>query len=142
MTRAPDARFDGQPPDVEWAVGDMIARWQRGERPLAEEYLDGAAELRRCPEAAFELIAEELALRDEFGQPTSPTDLAERFPHWQAQMHALANCHRVLGPQATPLFPSPGEVLGDFHLLSELGRGGTAESTWLRNRLSVGGRWS
>jgi tetratricopeptide (TPR) repeat protein len=102
----------------------MIARWQRGERPLAEEYLDGAADLRRCPEAAFELIAEELALRDEFGQPTSPTDLAERFPHWQAQMHALANCHRVLGPQATPLFPSPGEVLGDFHLLSELGRGG------------------
>src|SRR5437660_1156299 len=79
---------------------EMVDRWRRGERPPAEEYLDRHPELRDDPAAALELIAEELALREEHGPPVSLAELADRFPQWQAQVRALAQCQQVLGPPA------------------------------------------
>lgn len=109
---------------VERLAGEMVGRWRDGDRPLAEEYLDRCPDLWDRPDAALELIAEEVSLRDEYGLPASAENLAGRFPRWQAQVRALLDCHRVLGPQlAPPEFPSPDESLGDFRLVSELGRG-------------------
>jgi len=109
---------------VDDLVADLVARWRAGERPLAEEYFERSPDLWSQPESALEVIAEELVLRAEFSQPTTSSDLARRFPQWKAQVEVLLDCQRALGAALpVPRFPDPGERLGDFHLLSELGRG-------------------
>ncbi|HEX4613688.1 MAG TPA: hypothetical protein VH092_36235, partial [Urbifossiella sp.] len=50
-------------------AADMVTRWRAGERPTAAEYVAHYPALRADPDAALELIAEELALRDEYGEP-------------------------------------------------------------------------
>jgi tetratricopeptide (TPR) repeat protein len=105
-------------------VADLVERWRSGERPLAEVYLDRRPDLWHHPEAALEIIAEELVLRAEFAEPTSRSELARRFPQWRAQVEVLVDCQRALGAALpVPRFPEVGHQLGDFHLLSELGRG-------------------
>jgi serine/threonine protein kinase/Flp pilus assembly protein TadD len=110
---------------VERLAEAMAWRWQAGERPLVEEYLVLHPELRDPPEAALELLAEELALRQEYGEEVAASDLLARFPRWPRQVQALLDCHRVLAPRlAGPRFPAAGETLGGFRLIAELGRGG------------------
>jgi serine/threonine protein kinase len=119
---------------------ELADRWRRGERPVAEELLDRAPRLWDRPDAALELLAEELALRDEYGLPASAVELTARFPQWQAQVVALLECHRVLGPRmAAPDFPAPGQDLGDFRLASELGRGAHGR-VYLAAQASLAGR--
>jgi serine/threonine protein kinase/tetratricopeptide (TPR) repeat protein len=105
----------------------MGRRWRAGERPPAEEYLARHPQLEDHPEAALELIAEEIYLRAEAGLDLAPAEFLRRFPRWQRQVQALLDCHEVmssvLGP---PRFPAAGESLGDFRLLAELGRGAHA----------------
>jgi tetratricopeptide (TPR) repeat protein len=121
-------------------VADLAARWRNGERPLAEEYLDRSPELWDRPDAALELIAEELVLREEFGEPVSAAELAARFPRWQAQVEVLVECQRALGPPAVPpKFPEPGDQVGDFDLVSELGRGGHGRA-YLATQPALAGR--
>jgi tetratricopeptide (TPR) repeat protein len=109
---------------VDHLVSDLVERWGKGERPLAESYLDKQPELWERPDVGLELIAEELVLRAEHGEPLSDEDLLQRFPRWQAQVRVLLECQRTLGPQlVAPRFPNAGERVGDFELLSELGRG-------------------
>ena len=117
---------------------DMVIRWSEGERPLTESYLDRFPHLRNSPEAVLELIAEELALREEYREPTSLADLNRRFPQWSAQIRALVQCQSTLGTPAT-FFPAVGEDLGDFHLVSELGRGSHAR-VYLAQQPSLGNR--
>jgi tetratricopeptide (TPR) repeat protein len=103
---------------------EMVDRWRAGERPLADEYLARFPDLRRHPDAGLELVAEELALRDEYRLPTTADELAARFPDWAAQVRALFDCQAALGPQlAGPAFPEPGDWLGPFRLRADLGRG-------------------
>jgi serine/threonine protein kinase len=103
---------------------EMARRWRAGERPIAEEYLARHPELEAHPEAALELVAEEICLRAEAGLGAGAADLLRRFPHWARQVQALLDCHQLMAPQPAPLrFPSAGEALGDFRLLAELGRG-------------------
>jgi tetratricopeptide (TPR) repeat protein len=112
---------------AEWCADAMAARWRAGERPAAEEYLDAHPELWDHPDAALELIAEELALRAEHGPPASGSELTRRFPRWPAQVAALLDCQRALGPRpGPPVFPNVGDWLGDFFLRAELGRGAHA----------------
>ncbi|HEX5269428.1 MAG TPA: tetratricopeptide repeat protein, partial [Gemmataceae bacterium] len=81
-------------------------------------------ELEAEPEAALELVAEEICLRAEAGLDPGAAELARRFPRWARQVQALLDCHLLMAPQpAPPRFPAPGESLGDFRLLAELGRG-------------------
>jgi serine/threonine protein kinase len=103
---------------------EMSRRWHAGERPPAEEYLARHPELEAHPEAALELVAEEICLRAEAGLDVSADDFVRRFPRWARQVQALLDCHLLVGPQAVPpRFPSSGEALGGFRLLAELGRG-------------------
>ena len=111
-------------PIVEQWADEMVRRWQQGERPRAEEFLARSPDHANQPEAALELIAEELALREEYGNPATAEELAARFPQWRVQVAALIDCQQALGPHAVrPVFPMPGEQLGDFQLHSQLGRG-------------------
>ena len=131
---------DPMPMDVELFAEEMVRRWRAGERPTVEEFLDRCPELRDRADATLELLAEELALRSEFGMETHLRDLNSRFPRWPAQIAALVECQRALGSHtAKPLLPAAGEQLGDFHLVSILGRGAQgqvylAAQTTLANR--------
>src|SRR5439155_6114933 len=115
--------------DLNSAIADrcadaMAARWRAGERPPTEEYLDAHPALWDDSDAALELIAEELALRGEFGLPVTVEELVRRFPRWPVQVAALFDCHVALGSRPTaPSFPAVGDWLGDFLLKAELGRG-------------------
>jgi tetratricopeptide (TPR) repeat protein len=114
-------------PLVEGLAQEMGRRWRAGERPLAEEFLDRHPRLWQEPEAALELICEEIYLRLEIGEEAPAAELASRFPRWQRQVQALLDCHLALAPQlAGPNFPGVGETLGGFALRAELGRGAQA----------------
>jgi serine/threonine protein kinase/tetratricopeptide (TPR) repeat protein len=112
-------------PLVERLVEEMNQRWQRGERPVTEEYLDRYPQLWQQPQSAAELIYEEVCLRQQLeGAEGAAADVLARFPQWRQQLQVLLDCHHLLeGPTAPLRFPEPGETLGDFHLLAELGRG-------------------
>src|SRR5437588_5740076 len=100
-------------------VGEMIERWRQGERPLPEDFLARHPELWDHPEAAADLIYEELCLRREYG-PDVPTDqVLARFPQWRPQLEVMLDCQRLLDPRRPdPQFPAAGESLGDFLLLA------------------------
>ena len=144
MTRTEAQPADRPPeaaaPDVDALVAEMGAGWRAGDRPAAETFLARHPDLWDRPAAALELIAEELILRSEFGAPISRDELAARFPRWKAQVEVLLDCQTTLGPQLTPpRFPDPGERLGEFHLLSELGRGAHGR-VYLASQESLGER--
>ena len=62
--------------------------------------------------------------------------MAARFPQWVEQVEILLNCVRTF---AAPAPPHAGEMLGDFRLLSELGRGGEG-CVFLAVQCSLGDR--
>src|SRR5262245_22905911 len=103
---------------------ELAARWRQGEQPCAEEFLARHPQLADQPEAALQLIYEEICLRQELGQEVNAEELVGRFPQWRDQLEVLLDCHRLLqAGAAAPVFPAPGEALGDFCILAELGRG-------------------
>jgi serine/threonine protein kinase/tetratricopeptide (TPR) repeat protein len=117
----------------------MAARWHAGGTPLAEEYLDRHPELWLRPDPALELIAEELALRAEHGHPLSRTELARRFPRWGPQVETLWRCQHEFGDRPDErTHPGPGATLGEFRLLSELGRGANGTVFLARQSALVG----
>jgi serine/threonine protein kinase/tetratricopeptide (TPR) repeat protein len=121
-------------------VVEMTRRWRAGERPLPEEFLDRCPQLWDQPEAAADLIYEELCLREEFGPDVSVENVLERFPQWRPQLEVLFDCQRLLGPRRLkPRFPAAGESLGDFLLLAELGRG-LHGRVFVASQLSLGDR--
>lgn len=125
---------------VEQLVEEMGRRWQGGERPVAEEFFDRYPEFWEQPEAALELIAEELSLRQEFGEETDAAELERRFPRWQRPVRTLARCHQLLAPSfPAARWPTVGDTLGDFRLLTELGRGAHGR-VFLATQPSLAGR--
>jgi serine/threonine protein kinase len=121
-------------------VGEMIQRWRQGERLLAEDFLARYPGLWNHPTAAADLIYEEVCLRQEFGPEVPMEQMLGRFPQWRPQLEVLFDCQRVLGPRrAEPQFPAVGELLGDFLLLAELGRGARSR-VFLANQLSLADR--
>ncbi len=103
---------------------EMAASWAAGEFARVEDALARHPHLAARPDAILELLAEELALREEYARPTTLDELDARFPGRRPQIQALLECQRLLGGRlAATDFPSPGETLGDFALRSELGRG-------------------
>ncbi len=119
---------------------EMTAGWRAGDEPLAEVYFDRHPDLRLHADAALELIAEELALREECGRPTSPSELTRRFPHWRSQVETLWHCQHAFPPGAdTPRPPAAGDELGGFRLVAELGRGANGR-VFLATQSALGGR--
>jgi serine/threonine protein kinase/Flp pilus assembly protein TadD len=127
MGRLPSDNEDSMGSESQALIGhladDMSRRWSAGARPLTEEYLAGHPQLRDRPELAVELIYEEICLREEYEPRGAVDDVLRRFPAWRPQLQALLNCHRILGEGVRPRFPAPGEVIADFRILAELGRG-------------------
>jgi serine/threonine protein kinase/Flp pilus assembly protein TadD len=103
-------------------VGEMVAAWRRGERPLAEEFIERHPEL--DADAAIRLIYEEVCLRREAGLAVDHEDILGRFPKWRAELEVLLDCQRQIeATLSPPVLPREGEVLAGFRLVRELGRG-------------------
>lgn len=109
-------------------IADMAERWDLGECPAAEEYLARYPELAEQPEGAVRLIYEEFCLREERGEPAQAEEFYQRFPAWCKLLQALLDCHRLLNDglpaDAAPPTTAPETLLGDYTLVTELGRGG------------------
>jgi serine/threonine protein kinase len=105
-------------------VDEMTERWRGGDRASAEEFLSRYPELRDHPESAAQLIYEEFCLRRERGEAVRPHEFIERFPQWRNQLALLFDCARLFdGPVEAQHWPEPGERIGDFQAVAELGRG-------------------
>ncbi|HEV3438900.1 MAG TPA: serine/threonine-protein kinase, partial [Gemmata sp.] len=70
-----------------------------------------------------ELIYEEVCLRRERGQAGCSSEVLRRFPKWADQLRVLLEVRDTLEIDVEPTFPSAGELVGEFQLLNELGRG-------------------
>jgi serine/threonine protein kinase/tetratricopeptide (TPR) repeat protein len=102
----------------------MAERWRAGDCLVVEQLLADYPELGNQSEAVLDLIYEELSLRREYGKEVARSEILSRFPQLAAQLEILLDCHQILEMGSPPTYPAVGELVGDFHLLAELGRGG------------------
>lgn len=108
-------------PDLAARLTDeMAAAWERGERPRAEDLL---ALHDLSDDDAIRLIYEEACLRREHDESSVTAEILGRFPRWRDRLALLLECDRLMRPLPAAQFPSVGDVLGDFHLQAEIGRG-------------------
>ena len=106
----------------------MASAWSRGERVSRRADLL-ASHPGLGDEAAIRLIYEEVCLRRESGEEIATTEVVNRFPRWKDELEVLLGCDRMLRPfSRVAMFPSPGEDLGPFRLLAELGRGASGRT--------------
>lgn len=119
----------GDEPESALALAQCLAdelarRWAAGECPRTEQFLERYPQLVRYPEAAIELIYEEICqvrLKDE---AVEASVWLERFPEWRRHIETLLACHNLLENAGDDnWFPKPGETFGDFELLDEFGHG-------------------
>lgn len=122
-TRAPSHRATVQvgtqgeavDPLVARLAEEMARRWDAGEQPRAEEFLDRHPELWERPEQAARLIYEEICLRQERGEQAASIVVAARFPQWHERLAPLvSSANGEWDPAALP---------GDFQLVATLGTG-------------------
>jgi serine/threonine protein kinase/Flp pilus assembly protein TadD len=117
-------------------VEEMTAALDRGEHPRAEQFLAQMPGL--ADEQAVRIVFEEACLRMERGETSVTAEFLERFPQWRSQLGVLLECKRLL-LAAKADFPQPGDDLGDFRILSEIGRGSVGR-TFLASQHSLASR--
>jgi serine/threonine protein kinase/tetratricopeptide (TPR) repeat protein len=123
---------------------DQQKCWQRGERVVVEDYLDREPTLANNPEAALDLIYNEILLREKHGEPPHLEEYLSRFPKFSRQLKLQFDVHRALDEQrftqltekgqsgarvAAATSTSIGQMLrsqsgNSYAILGELGRGG------------------
>lgn len=109
-------------------LDDFLSRWERGESPRAEEYLDQLD----SREDAVELVYREFCLAEEAGLNPDPASFLNRFSSLGPSLSRLFRLHEAFTAsqisgwcERTPL-PSEGDEIGHYLLVRELGRGGFA----------------
>jgi serine/threonine protein kinase/Flp pilus assembly protein TadD len=118
-------------------VEEMIAALDRGEHPRAEQILAQLPGL--SDEEAVRIVLEEACLRMERGETSITTEFLERFPQWSSPLGVLLECKRLMLAAARAEFPQAGDELGDFRVLSEIGRGALGR-TFLASQPSLASR--
>ncbi|MFQ3594405.1 MAG: serine/threonine-protein kinase, partial [Gemmataceae bacterium] len=110
------------------AIGvDQYERWQRGERPLAEEYLQLLPPGPDQAQAACDIIYGEFLLREQLGQHPQSADFCSRFPEHADSLNRQLEVHRALALTAPRMAPPPPTLVPQipgYELLGEIGRGG------------------
>jgi tetratricopeptide (TPR) repeat protein len=112
---------------------DQRRRWLSGQRVDVASYLPGSPCLREDPEALFELVYNEVLIREELGERPDPRDYAASFPELAERLRLQLEVHQALSTEhpsgadwpPPPEAPSPcvPRVPG-YQVLGEIGRGG------------------
>src|SRR5262245_23197604 len=118
-----------RPLALEAILSEFTARWERGEAPRAEDYLDRIAPADHAD--LVELIYHEYCLADSSGRQPDPADYLRRFPDQRDRLRRVFGLHDVLDSSelrrwAEPTMPESGDAIGPYHLVRELGRGSFA----------------
>jgi serine/threonine protein kinase/Tfp pilus assembly protein PilF len=111
---------------------DLALRRQAGEEACVELYLKGFPDL--TPNVLVALLYEEYCLRERAGETVDPREYERRFPAIATEVHDLIDIHKFVDSSKDLLFgaangqddapfPRPGETIGGFRLVEELGRG-------------------
>jgi serine/threonine-protein kinase len=112
---------------------DQRRRWLSGERVDVASYLPDCACLRDNPEALFELIYNEVLIREELGERPDPRDYAASFPHLADRLRLQLEVHRALSSHDAGWFEWPRPVdapppreprVPGYQILGQIGRGG------------------
>ncbi len=136
---------------IDAILDDFTTRWDRGEAPRVEDYLD---QLELGPDQGgkrVELIYREFCLAGWAGLNPEPDDYLDRFPDDALALERLFRVDGMLGSSGLRLWdgalaeeslPEVGNGIGPYHLIRELGRGGfarvfLAEQSNLDDRLVV-----
>jgi serine/threonine protein kinase len=125
---------------------DQLQRWQQGERPRLETYLEQYPLLRQHPEALLDLISSELLLRGQGGELPQLEEYLKRFPAHEAALRQhfllfqqMREQKRTRSTQAAPVslgditLPDRGQAASTpsavlpavpgYDIFRELGRG-------------------
>jgi serine/threonine protein kinase len=128
------------------ALDAFDARWERGQSPRAEDFLDGLDS-----EGAVELIYREYCLARSSGARPDAAEYFRRFPSRRERLARLFELHDALGASrladpswdlddpAPPPLPEAGDELGPYRLVRELGRGAFAR-VFLAEQTDLGDR--
>jgi len=124
----------------------ILAEWDLGGEPDAQAALARRPELRADRSVALDLAYEEYCRRREKGERPDPDAFCDRFSSHRQSLRVLITGHQYIDDhvsllkEAPPVrWPQPGEQLGDFTLLRQLGRGAFAR-VYLALEASTGGR--
>jgi len=123
---------------------DLRFRYNQGQTPTAAGYLRQFPELRGSDSRVLSLVYEEYCLSEERGNAPDVDSFCDRYPELKSSLASQLRYHRLLSravgvSPSLPRFPEPGENFEEFHLLSDLGTGGTSR-VFLARDLSLGGK--
>ena len=110
---------------------ELIARFKRGERPRAAEYLTRFPRLTENSDRVLSIVYEEFCLLEEAGDAPDSDDFCNGYSRWRDSLHSQLVYHRELsqiaGVEPPKLkFPAPGDQFSTYRLRSILGTGGAA----------------
>lgn len=113
----------------------MANDWGTGQRSSAEDVLEQHPELKSHPNAALRIIYEEICLRIESGEELDIASLRQRFPSYAGEIEVLLAGHDLMASMSeSPQWPEIGESLGEFTLVSEIGKGAAGRVYLARDR--------
>lgn len=118
--------------------------WREGQTPDAAYALAANPDLAADRQLAIDLAYEEFCTRQEAGEELDADAFAARFSFCHS-LRQLLNIHHLLDEHPDILdkvptnWPSPGDALGDYLIVRELGRGGYSR-VYLSEETTTGGR--
>src|SRR5215218_717044 len=104
---------------------DQFERWQRGERPLAEDYIPLLPEGDGRHQAVGDIVYGEFLMREQLGEHPNSADFCRRFPDHAADLSRQLEVHRALAERESAISAEPPlPDLPGYEVLEEVGRGG------------------
>ena len=137
-----------EPPSRGSGLDDLLLAltdaWEAGRSTWVEELVAGRGPV--APDDLVELAYQEFCLAEAAGRSPAPEDYLGRFPTIRRRLARLFGLHAAIStadlPRPESDLPGPGDEIGPYLLLRELGRGGfarvfLAEESTLEGRLVV-----